>query len=154
MTLKPSEKADVFYVVMDASATAPTQANVLAEATYAGDKTSWIAHGKATFDGSFPSVSLSGLSAGRPKCYCATYAFQQEGKEKLCLQKKEDKCYYATGSSGTSWCLDSRYDTVNAQSNCVQVRKKVAEMMLSPFVLSCLHCKMVCLVYLVAFNYF
>jgi hypothetical protein len=112
MTLKPSEKADVFYVVMDASATAPTQANVLAEATYAGDKTSWLAHGKATFDGSFPSVSLSGLSAGRPKCYCATYAFQQEGNEKSCWkQESEDKCYSATSPCAS---LDFCWDTVRA----------------------------------------
>jgi hypothetical protein len=106
MTHKPSETADVFYVVMDASATAPTHANVLAEATYAGDKTSWLAHGKATFDGLYPAVSLSGLSAGRPKCYCATYAFQQEGKEKLCWKKTEDKCYSTTSPcdpSGICW---------------------------------------------------
>ena len=109
MLIKPSEKADVFYVVMDASATAPTQANILAEATYAGDKTTWLAHGKETLPAGGALLGLSGLSAGRPKCYCATYAFQQEGNEKSCWkQSSEDKCYSATDSCATSdFCWDT-----------------------------------------------
>ena len=268
MLIKPSEKADVFYVVMDYSATAPTQANILAEATYAGDKTTWLAHGKATFPVGGALLGLSGLSAGRPKCYCATYAFQQEGNEKSCWkQSSEDKCYsaldscsssdycwdtvrqlimyyvlvgdqyknevpsltvlstslvgpdcaagstfnagtgkapcaacaaagtctkgvktactattdtvcntapvcptkdtvgwadtvsygcaeYTTGTAGTSWCLDTRYDFGGAQANCVQVRKRMAEMGVTPFVVVRGYTVMVCLVRFVSLNDF
>jgi hypothetical protein len=64
--------------------------------------------------------------------WCATHYCCRTSLEAVCACPTEDTAgwkdsydytctQYATGTAGTSWCLDSRYD-------CVQVKKKMAEM--------------------------
>ena len=60
---------------------------------------------------------------------------------------------YATGTAGTSWCLDSRYDSFHSRSNCVQVKKKMAEMRLALFVVVVrVYTVMVCLMCFMSLN--
>ena len=95
--------------------------------------------------------------------WCATHYCCRTSLEAVCACPTEDTAgwkdsydytctQYATGTAGTSWCLDSRYDSFHSRSNCVQVKKKMAEMRLALFVVVRVYTVMVCLVYLVSLN--